>query len=55
MLFVLNIDKLIVIHINLNEQINKRVIYIVLCYSITNGVVFEFVILTRLLFVSCSN
>ena len=45
MLFMLNIDGLIIIHINLNDQINKRVIYVVSCYSNTNWIVFEFVIL----------
>ena len=46
MLVVLKIDALIVIYINLNDQINKRVIRVVSCYSINNRVVFEFVILT---------
>ena len=44
MLFVLNIDELIIIYIILNYQINKRVIRIVLCYPIINWVIFEFVI-----------
>ena len=35
MLFMLTIDWLIVIYINLNDQINKRVIRAVLCYPIT--------------------
>ena len=47
MLFVLNIDGLIIIHINLNSQINKQVKLIhelyLSCYSITNSVMFEFV------------
>ena len=44
MLIVLNIVGLIIIHINLNDQINKRVICVVSCYPITNWViVFEFV------------
>ena len=55
MLFVLNIDELIVIRTNLNDQINKRIIRVVSCYPITNWVVFEFVILTQLLFVLCSD
>ena len=41
---MLNIDELIIIYIILNYQINKRVTCVVLCYSITNWVVFEFVI-----------
>ena len=45
MLFMLNIDGLIIIHINLNDQINKRVICVVSCYPNTNWIVFEFVIL----------
>ena len=43
MLFVLNIDGLIINYISLNDLINKRVIRVVLRYLITNGVVFEFV------------
>ena len=43
MLFVLNIDELIIIHINLNDQINKRVIHVVSCYPFINWVVLEFV------------
>ena len=46
MLFVLNINGLIVIHINLNDQTDKWVICVVSCYLITNWVVFEFIILT---------
>ena len=42
MLFILNIDGLIIIHINLNDQINILVIRVVSCYPITNWVVFEF-------------
>ena len=41
MLFVLNIDGLIIININLNDQINKQVIRVVSYYSITNWIVFE--------------
>ena len=55
MLFVLNIDELIIIHINLNEQINKQVIRVVLCYPITNWIVFQFVNFNTLLFMSCLN
>ena len=43
MLFIFNIDGLTIIHINLNEQINKRVICVVSCYPIINWVMFEFV------------
>ena len=43
MLFVLNVDELVVNYINLNDQINKRVIRVVSCFSMTNWVVFEFV------------
>ena len=46
MLFVLDIDGLIVIKSNLNYQINKRVIRVESCYSITNSIVFEYIILT---------
>ena len=54
MLFVLNIDELVIIYIILNYQINKLVICVILCHSITNWVVFQFIIiLTHLLFVSC--
>ena len=42
MLFMLNTYGLFIIYINLNDQINKRFIY-VSCYLITNRVVFEFV------------
>ena len=42
MLFVLNIDELIIIYIILKYQINKQVIRIVLCYPITNEIMFEF-------------
>ena len=41
---MLNIDGLIIIHIILNDQINKQVIRVVSYYSITNRVMFEFVI-----------
>ena len=41
MLFMLNTDELIIIHINLNDQINKRVVRIV--YPFTNWIVFKFV------------
>ena len=34
MLFVLNIDELIIIYINLNDKINKRIICIVSFYPI---------------------
>ena len=40
---MLNIDELILIHILLNDQINKRVIHDISCYLIINRVVFEFV------------
>ena len=43
MLFVLNIDGLIINYISLNDLINKWVIHVVLRYLITNWVVFEFV------------
>ena len=43
-LFVLNIDGFIIIHIILNNQINKQVICVVSCYLIINWVVFECVI-----------
>ena len=43
MLFMLNIDRLIIIHINLNDQINKRVTCVKSYYLITNQIVFEFV------------
>ena len=43
MLFMLNIDRLIIIHINLNDQINKRVTCVMSYYLITNQIVFEFV------------
>ena len=55
MLFVLNLDGLTIIQINLNDQINKQVISVVSCYRITNLIMFEFIILTRLLFVSYSS
>ena len=51
MLFVLNIDELIIFYIILNYQINKRVILAVSCYTITNRVVFEFIIFD--LFINC--
>ena len=43
MLFMLNIDGLIINHINLNDQINKWVMCVELCYPIINGIMFEFV------------
>ena len=46
MLFLLNIDGLIINYINLNDQINKRVMYVMSCYPIINRVVFEFINLT---------
>ena len=42
MLFMLNIDELIIIYIILKYQINKQVIRIVLC--LPNKIVFEFFI-----------
>ena len=54
MLFVLNIDGLVINYVNLNDQINTWVLRIVLCYQITNYVVLNLLILTRLLLVSCS-
>ena len=41
---MLNIDGLTIIHIILNDQINKQVIRVVSYYLIINWVVFEFVI-----------
>ena len=41
---MLNIDELIITYIILNYQINKRATRVVLCYMITNRVVFEYVI-----------
>ena len=43
MLFMLNIDVLFINYINFNNQINKWVIYVMWCFSMTNWVVFEFV------------
>ena len=43
MLFVLNIDGLVINYINLNDQINKWVRHVVSCYPITIWVVFEFI------------
>ena len=40
---MLNIDELVIIHINLNNQNNKRVIRVVSCYLFINRIVFEFV------------
>ena len=40
---MLNIDGLIINYFNLNDQINKRVMHVVSCYSIINWVVIEFV------------
>ena len=50
MLFVLNIDELIIIYIILNYQINKRVIRVVSCSPVTTWVVFEFVIFDLFIF-----
>ena len=49
MLFVLNIDELIIIYVIFNYQINKRVTYIISCYQITNWVVFKFFIFDQLI------
>ena len=49
MLFVLNMDELIIIYIILNYQIIKRVTCIISCYQITNWVVFEFFIFDQLI------
>ena len=46
---MLNIDELIIINIILNYQINRPVTYIVSCYTITNWVTFEFVIIDMLI------
>ena len=43
MLFMLNITGLIIIHINLNDRINKQVIRDVSCYLIIKLIMFEFV------------
>ena len=43
MLFVLNIDGLVINYINLNDKINKWVMCVMSCNSITNWIVFEFV------------
>ena len=43
MLFVLNIDGLVINFISLNDQINKHVMCVVSCYLITNWIVFEIV------------
>ena len=43
MLFVLNMNELIIIYIILNYQINERVMHVILCYRNTDWVVFEFV------------
>ena len=43
MLFMLNIDELVINYINLNDQINKQIICVLSCYLITNWVMFEFV------------
>ena len=51
---MLNIDRLIIIHIILNGQINKRVIRVVLCYPVTHRVEFEFVIFDPIIIVLCS-
>ena len=42
-LYVLNIDELIIIYIILNYQINKQVTCVISCYPITNWVLFEFI------------
>ena len=41
---MLNIDELILIYIILNYQINKRVTRVISCYTITNWVMFGYVI-----------
>ena len=41
---MLNIDKLVIIIITLNYQINKRVTLVESCYTVTNWIVFEFII-----------
>ena len=43
MLCILNIIGLIIIHINLNDQINKQVIRDVSCYLIIKLIMFEFI------------
>ena len=40
---MLSIDELIIIYINLNNQINKRVIHIVSYYSFINWIVFKLI------------
>ena len=42
-LFMLKVDGSVINYINLNDQINKRVMHVMLCYPITNWVVFELV------------
>ena len=49
---MLNINELIMMKINLNYQITKRVMHVVSCYLITNLIVFLFFIFIHLLFVS---
>ena len=43
-LFVLNIDELIILYIILNYQINKRATLIASCYLNINRIVFKFII-----------
>ena len=43
MLFMLNINELVINYINLNDQINKQIICVLSCYPITNLVMFEFI------------
>ena len=43
MLFVLNMNQLIIIYIILNYQINERAMHVISCYQNINWVVFEFV------------
>ena len=55
MLFVLNIDKLIINYINLKDQINKRFMRVLSC-RITQLLIrfcLNLLILTRLSFMSC--
>ena len=41
---MLNIDKIVIIYIILHYRINKRVTHVSSCYTITNWIMFEFVI-----------
>ena len=43
MLFMLNINELVINYINLNDQINKQIICVLSYYPITNLVMFEFI------------